>query len=54
MSKPKRKNGEKFVGTYLTDAEHGAMRALASKGMRSLAQELRIAIRKHAGLEKAG
>lgn len=53
MNKQDRKKGTKFVGTHLTEEEHAAIRALASDAMRSFSQELRLAIRKHAGLEKA-
>lgn len=53
MKKQERHKGTKFVGTHLTEEEHAKMRALAGDAMRSLSQELRLAIRKHAGLEKA-
>lgn len=53
MKNQEKTKGTKFVGVHLTDSEHGEMKAMAARGMRSLAQEVRLAIRKHAGLEQA-
>jgi len=50
MKKQKKTQSTTFVGTHLTPEEHAKMRECAKAGVRSLANELRIAIRKHLGM----
>jgi len=48
--KKQKKTNTTFVGAHLTPEEHAKMRECAKAGVRSLANELRIAIRKHLGM----